>query len=310
MKIKARAIGYNAEGAIDLLPLELENIRVTEPCIVSIDGSTDITGVGILRESDGAIMYSIAFIAEHKDESPVQYKVRLKRAMYSLIKNNTLIKEFFYEEPFLGYATAAPNLMMLRTFVEELKFEYEPELDYIAYTEVNNQKWKRLFLTPDKVPGGTEAQKQAVRNKLVLALPFLASVTQDEIDAIAMGFTAVVKLRDGLKEELKSRKKTRPFMYNIQFIGADSDENMQTELFDICEAPKSVLENGMAMINLSSRGNWDSSIYESMGSDDKLLILKFPSNRHGNIVLKYKIGHLTECFGYIYALVWRKARKN
>lgn len=310
MKTEAKIVRYDTNGKVELSPINIESLLVLEPCIISIDGSTDVTGVAILRESDGAIVSSIAFRHEKQKESPIQYKVRLKREFYTLLKNNPVIKEIFYEEPFIGYTNAVKNLFMLRTFVEEIKFENEPELDYILFTEINNQKWKKLFLAPDKCPSGTELQKSYVRNKLVSSLSFLSDVTQDEIDAIAMGFTAVSKLRDGEKEELKSKKKPKPFNYNIQFIGADNDDGMLQDLYSICNAPEEVMQSGMKLTEITGKGNWDDNVYEHMGLDDKLLILKFKSTKYGNIILKHNIGHLAETYDYIYAIIWRKNRKK
>ena len=46
-----------------------------------------------------------------------------------------------------------------------------------------------------------------------------------------------------------------------------------------------------------------------MGSDDKLLIVKFPSDTHSDIILNYNLGAMSVQFDYIYALIWRKTRK-
>ena len=136
--------------------------------ILSIDGSTSKTGVGILRESDGALCYSLCFEREKDDgETPVQYKVRLKRAIKSIMEKNTLITKIFYEEPFVGHITSVANLMMLRTFVEEMIFENEPQFDYVKHKEINNLRWKKLFLAPTKVPSGTDNQKAAIKEKLL-----------------------------------------------------------------------------------------------------------------------------------------------
>lgn len=308
MIVRARTPIVDSLGCIKLVDIGIDQLTITEPSVLSIDASTDNTGMSILRESDGAIVATLSFKHETNKETPVHYKVKLKKEVYKILSKNKMIREIFYEEPFIGYAGASKNLLMLRTFVEELIYENEPDLNYIGYTEINNMKWKKLFLMPDKCPSGTEAQKKAVRDKLVSALTYLNDITQDEIDSICMGFIATVKLRQGLKEDLKSQKKAKPFKYDIQFIGADSDDVMVQELYDVCEAPKAVTSNGIALITLNGKANMEKAIYEHMGSEDKLLIMKFDSTKYGNIILKYKLGHLTQ-FGYIYALVWRHNRK-
>ena len=58
---------------------------------------------------------------KNDDESAVHYKVRLKRAIQELLRQNRVIKNIFYEEPFIEYVEAAYNLLMLRTFIQEIK---------------------------------------------------------------------------------------------------------------------------------------------------------------------------------------------
>lgn len=310
MKSIVRQPDRDMNGNIVLTQKSVENIRVSDVCVMSIDGSTTNTGIAILREKDGALFYSCAFSREKdKGETPVQYKVRLKRAVQSIIMNNTLIETIYYEEPFIGYASAAPNLMMLRTFVEEIIVENEPILDYIKHVEINNKKWKKLFLAPDKCPTGTDLEKEAVRKKLEGFMPFLSDVTKDEIDAISMGFIATVQIKNGVADELESKKKPHAFQYNIRFIGADEDDNMLMEFPDIYNGPDYLLENGISMTVCKGTSDFNKHVYKEMGNDDKILIIKFDSNKHGNLVLQYKIGHLASTYDYIYAIVWRKSRK-
>ncbi len=306
MIVNSKIVTANG-NSIGLQQVPIESIVINFPCVMSIDGSTDNTGVAILREGDGALCASIGF--EKKDETPVAYKVRLKRAIQGILERNPYIKHVFYEEPFIEYAEAAARLLMLRVFIEEIKIENEPAFDYLSYAEINNQKWKRLFLYPQKCTGDSKLQKKMVRDKLVSGLPYLKDVTQDEIDAIAMGFVAVVKLKDGDERELESKRKARPFKYEVQFIGGDSDEIVLQEMFDTCNIPQVVLENGITIVGLSSKGSFDNKVLEAMGQDDKLVIIKFSSNKHGNIILKHKIGALAAEYDTIYAVVWRKNRK-
>ena len=72
MKISSKIVTLDGNNNIILAEVPLESIFITFPCILSIDGSTDRTGVGILRESDGAVCASLAF--EKKDETAVAYK--------------------------------------------------------------------------------------------------------------------------------------------------------------------------------------------------------------------------------------------
>lgn len=310
MKVRIKQPDLNSEGKIILVDKELDQVQVNTMSIMSIDGSTTNTGVAILRENDGALLYTISFKREKdKDETPVQYKVRLKKAINSILIHNTLIEKVYYEEPFIGYASSVANLMMLRTFVEEIIVENEPLLDYIKHTEINNKRWKKLFLAPDKCPNGTEAEKEAVRKKLEGYMPFLSIVSQDEIDAISMGFTATVQIRNGVEEDLESQKKPRPFQYNIRFIGANDDDDMLLEFPDVYDGPDYLMDNGLSFTNCKGTEDFNKHVYKEMGNQDKVLIIRYDSSKHGNLTLQYKIGHLAATYDYIYAIVWRKTRK-
>lgn len=308
MKESLKVVDRDKAGQIILRKINAEHIMVPAEAVMSIDGSTSTTGIGILRKIDGALYYSLA-LSREEGESPVQFKVRLKRFVYDVLLRNPTITTVYYEEPFLGHATAVANLMMLRTFVEELIVEYEPTFNYIKHGEINNMKWKRIFLAPEACPPSTELQKAAVRKKLVGYLPFLEEVTQDEIDAIAMGYASILEIQRGSQEELESKKKASAFKYEMTFIGAEDTDDMLQEFNDVYNGPKRSLENGIVLTDIAGKTNFDKKVYETMGTEDKVLIIKFSSNHHGNLILQYRIGHLAANFPYIYALVWRKNRK-
>lgn len=310
MKFRVRMPLMNAEGQIIVSEIPYDQIAVSTFALLSIDGSTSNSGLAIIRESDGAIMYIMCATRE-KGETVVQYKVRLKRVIKEILHNNRAIQQTYYEEPVVANITAVKGLFTLRTFIEELIVEEEPDLDYIKHYEVSNMRWKKEILAPDKVPQGTEKQKKAVRDKLVSALPFLESSTQDELDAIGLGFAAAkyLSMNKG-GEELQSKKKTRPFKYNVQFMAADDDDSMLEDFMDVYKGPEKLLQNGISLTEIKSKTNFDKHIYETMGpDDDKVLIIKFPSRQHGDLILKYRIGELSASFDYIYAIVWRATRK-
>ena len=311
MKFTVRRPQQIQGGGIVMMECALEDINVQQYAILSIDGSTSNSGLAILRESDGALMYSMCATRDSSGETPVHYKVRLKRQVADILKRNKYIQQVYYEEPVIHNITAVANLFMLRSFIEEMIIENEPEFDYIKHYEVSNMRWKKLFLAPDKIPSGTDNQKKAVRAKLEGYLPFLNRVTQDEIDAICMGFVVCTTLKDGgTGEDLQSKKKVRPFKYNSVFVGADSDDDMLVEFFDVYNGPKKLLDNSISFTELGDRADFDKHIYNTMGhDDDKILIIKFSSKHHGNVVLEHRIGNLAAQYDYIYAIVWRVTRK-
>lgn len=311
MKFTVKQPVVNGDGSVSLNKVEIEDIKVNSYALLSIDGSTTNSGLAIIRESDGALMYTISAARDAKGETPVHYKVRLKRAVYDILTRNKFIRQVYYEEPVVANIASVANLFMLRTFVEEMIIENEPELDYIKHFEVSNMRWKKEFLAPDKVPQGTENQKKAVRKKMEGYLPFLSAVSQDEIDAICMGWVAsqfIMRNQDA-GEQLQSKKKTRPFQYKIEFIGADEDDGMLITFSDAYTGPKKLIENGISFTEIVAKTNFNKHVYETMGDDDKILVIKFPSNTHGDLILEHRVGHLSAQYEYIYAIVWRKTRK-
>lgn len=311
MKFTVKQPYQKEDQTIALTEIPLENIKLDNHCILSIDGSTSNTGMAIIRECDGAIMYLMTAERSHNEnETPVQYKVRLKRAVHKILALNRLIYQVYYEEPVVSNISSVKNLFMLRTFVEELIVENEPELDYIKHYEVPNMKWKAQFLAPEKVPQGTAKQKAAVRDKMVKCLPFMADVTQDEIDAASMGCAAVNLLRSNKSgEELTAKKKVRPFKFEVVFIGINDDQDLLEDFADYYKGPEYLVENGIMWLDLPKRKDFDKSVYELIGEKDCIGLIKFASDTHCNTVLEHKIGNLAAQFDYIGAIVWRKNRK-
>lgn len=308
MIVKVRKPAYNMNKEIIMADVPVESIVLPENCVMAIDGSTTNTGIAILRKRDGGFYYSIS-VKRETNETPVQYKVRLKKMVEGILLKHRVIDHVYYEEPFLGYAEAAKNLLMLRTFVEEIIVEQEPNLNYIGHTEISNMKWKKIFLDPVKVPQGTQNQKAEVRKKLEGYLPYLNTVTQDEIDAIAMGYSAILMIKLQTEGKLESKKKVTPFQYVVEFIGAETDDAMLEDFNEVVKAPQKVLENGVKLVDIPNTILFDNAVYKHMEEEDKILILKFRKDHHGNVILKHRIGQLAAQFPYIYAIVWRKNRK-
>ena len=312
MESNIKVVGLTAENKPCWVPVSLEQLVFNCYCVISVDGSSSTTGVTIADQSSGAIMASCAF-SRSKGESAVEYKVALKRTLRTIMLQNVGMKHSFYEEPFIGHAQSTKVLFMLRTCIEELIAENAPVLDRVKSVEVNNLKWKRMFLEPDKCPSGSEAQKKAVREKMIAYIPIMAEVTQDEIDSASMCVVCVNKLRTGLESELETKKKPRAFGYEIRFIGADEDDDVAESLAEWLEdfkAPRVTYAEGARFVEVDGRGKFENKIYSHMGTDDILLILKFDSSKNGDVILEHKIGHLAKEYRYIYAVIWRKNRKK
>lgn len=308
MNIIIRQPALSSNNVPIIREINKEACLVSNEAIMAIDASTTNSGIAILRRNDGALYYSISVARDKKNESPVEYKIKIKEFVKDLLLQNRNITKVFYEEPFIGYSTSVSNLMMLRTFVDEILIENKETLGYVEKIEVNNKKWKAIFIAPEKCPNNTELEKKAVRDKLEKYMPYMSIVTQDEIDAIGLGFSAVLSERSG-NNNIESVRKTAPFKYDVEFIGSDDDDTMLEDFMSLYSGPKKILENGILLTYCGASENFDNHVYKNMGSDDKVLIVRFDSTKHGNLILKYRIGNLSATYSYIYAVVWRKLRR-
>lgn len=306
MKLTVRQPYMNQDGSVAIGNIKLEDIRIQNYAILSIDGSTTNSGLSIVREADGALITSISAEREKKVEEPVRYKIRLKRAVTDLLRRNKFIQTIVYEEPVVHHINAVANLYMLKSFIDEIIIENEPEFDYIKHYDVPNTRWKKEWLAPDKMKQKTEEQKKQIRDKFEQLFPFFKDITQDEIDAYAMGWaTAKVGV-----ENIRIKPKTRPFKFEVRFLGANTDDALESDLFEVYDGPSQLKERDIMFKEIDRRANFEKSIYDLMSDEDKIIIIKFSTKYHGNIMLQYEIGELAATYDYIYAVVWRRTRKN
>lgn len=286
-------------------------IRLTEDCAIGIDCSSTCTGLCIIT-TQGVPLYTFA-VKRDKSDDYILYKVKLKNLLIELFSLYPMIKQVYYEEPFLGYAESSKILLALRTTIQEIKYENTPRFDYLNFKEVSNQTWKKLFLAPNKIPSGKDAQKAAVRKKLEESyFSCYKGLTQDEVDATAMALVCTMQMLIGDEDSITTTHKIKPFKYIIKFIGANSDEEMLDEFVEqvkVWKVPKKLKEKAYKLVTLNGRGLFDDKVYSSMGNDDTLLILKYDSSKYGNVTLEHRIGTLAASYPYLYAVVWRVRRK-
>lgn len=289
----------------------IQDIVISKDCSLGIDCSSTCTGLCI-ADNTGIPLYTMA-VKRDKSDDYIMYKVKLKTLFVDLFKKFSKIGNIYYEEPFLGYAESSKILLALRTTIQEIKYEYTPRFDYIKFKEVSNQTWKKLFLAPDKVPSGKDAQKAAVRKKLEEDyFPCFKDLTQDEVDATAMTLVCTMKMLLGDEDAITSTHKVRPFKYEVKFIGANTDEDMLDEYESRSKewkVPKKLQSEAYKFITLNGKGMFNDKVYANMGDEDKILILKYDSSKYGNITLEHRIGTLASQFDYLYAVVWRSKRK-
>lgn len=306
--------------------------------IIGIDGSSSRTGIAVAGVAEEALFGTMA-IESNANEDYVRYKVRLKQTLKNFMdKHLGVLSHILYEEPFIGFTNATKVLMTIRTTVKEIMLENAPKYDSIKFVEVNNQRWKHLFLFPDRVPNGTDNQKIAVQQKIVRMFGEMVFeekcikktgetikkliFTEDECDSIGLCIAGLRRIKLGLDvEELKSKSKAKPFKYKIQFLTATAENQDEAELrgaesfFDynkVWKVPQRVVDNGIELLQLNGRGLFDKQVFEAMGQEDKLLIVSFKGGNYVDVILRNQRSDLCRDYAsdeYIIAFIWRVTRK-
>lgn len=271
---------------------------------IGIDGSSTNTGVAIMSDLGGLLgTISLARNSNRKTETPVEYKLALKAELAQLLINcRQNIKYVWYEEPFIGFVDSSSVLMMIRSTVQEILVEHKDLLGHIKYTEVNNKRWKKIFLEAHGTylpAGGSAAEKAAIaavlKPRLVRdnLLDPTCDVTQDEFDAAGIVFAGFRSISDGIK--LESSKAVHKFKFETAFelfgLGIDEVEEDIVQSLDYAikqyKIPRKVVENGITFKVLNGRKLFDNIVYETMGDDDKLLILIYSADKYANVLMSY-----------------------
>lgn len=292
--------------------IDIKDILLTENSILAIDASTTCSGLCFIGIESGKPGYSLSLTRDKKQDA-IEYKVEFKGIIKELLLGNRSIYKnvgiVVQEEPFISaMKTSSAVLMSLRTSIPELKVENKEYLENLEYHEINNKTWKKFVFKPDKCPSNTELEKSMARRKISTLYPIYKNLTQDEVDACGIAITSV----DMLKKQgrIKDKQRTSKFKYSIKFIQAQSLQEAIDDILEISDIPKTVIDNGISVVDLPSNGNLDKKIYEEMGEDDRLLVFEFTRKTAGNLILKYKLSYMSDDDGKIYALVWRENRKK
>lgn len=275
---------------------------------LAIDGSTSCTGLALLSGND-LVFLTRCLRDKAKGESAVRYKIYLKQYLTEYILGAQGLSRIIYEEPCMDNRTAVKNLYMLASTVKEILIENEDTLRgrEIEYIEVSNMRWKKFLLSPNKVPNRTEKAKTVIRERVYQLYPFLETLnpTQDEIDALGMGYTSINKPR----LELVDRPLARPFKKHIEFIGTQKEQPVQEILSRLqTPIPRRLTAEGIKCIILERKCELDTQIRKDMSTDDVILVYRFSSKKQGNIVLKYQLSELVASSNYIYCIVWRERK--
>lgn len=305
------------------------------PVGIGIDGSSTNTGVSIMSK-EGKLICTAAIKRDKsknsKETDSVAYKLRLKSELKDLLLAcKTKITHIWYEEPFAGWVNATEVLMAIRTTVKEILLENKEELSSINYVEVNNKRWKSIFFKQHNVAfptGGSVKEKAAIASILNTVLVYdtvedkRCAVTQDEMDATGIVYAGWYSVKNNI--DLKSKPPVHKFKYEIAFEIYDGtpDEAEQDILQSILPVsiehniPSKVLDNGVDIQKLNGRKLFDNIVYETMGDDDKLLVLIYRADKYANVLMEHSnsqdILDNIDSFGadqVIAAYVWRKNRK-
>lgn len=306
---------------------------------LSIDCSSTNTGMAVIDDGSNSLIGTIA-VGREDGEDYIAYRLRLKEVLKRFMEGNVrVLKQIYYEEPFIGYASAAEVLYALKITVKEIILENAPRFDKIAFLEVSNKKWKKIFLSPEKVAGNTDVEKKQVQRKIMQMFGScvmrgeydkktkqVADVlifTEDECDAIGLGIACKKVRKTGIDdEELLSKKPVRPFKYNVEFEVMpnteyeDADawvyENFST-IIQKYKIPDIVVDNGVKIERLKGTGNFEKHVMNTMGNNDMLVILEYNAAKYTDALIKNgrsdlcSIGYTKE--DLMLAFIWRKSRK-
>lgn len=292
-------IGYN----------DVKYIDIKSTALISIDGSTSTTGLSIIDTKTKGLLARMSIIRDEISESPVRYKLQLKKLVLEILQSNSNIKYIFYEEPCIYHKSAVKNLFMLRSFIEEMIIENEPTLDYIQHFEVANTRWKKIFLYPDKISNNTELDKQKINERVKGLYSLSGNIDLNQTDAIGLGYAACEVLNGDKDFELESKKKPTKFLYNIVFSDEEYIELVIEDLLNNkFKIPAKLFENGIKIKHLNDREDLDTKIYTELQNEDCILVMDLNKLKHGDIVLKYNLGSYVN--NNIHTIVWRKTRKK
>lgn len=269
--------------------------------VLGLDGSTSRSGVCVMSVG-GRLGFVCAVVREK--ETMVEYKVFLKKFLTDLIQEYE-IKHTAYEEPFIGFVQDAKSLYMLASSLSEIAVETGMSF---SVTPVNNMRWKKRFLAR-KLEGGSQVHKKAVREKVIALIPALAVLAKnkddyDESDAFGLTFYLAQCVRDNVMESMQSVGKPRKFKYDLQLVGGAVTAE---EALKLVNKPR---KDGVVIENISTKKNFDLTVYTLMQGKDAILVLYFKSGKFGDVILKHDAGEIAAKHDTITAIVTRKSKSR
>lgn len=321
MKVTVYEIQHDKRAFIEGFN-DLQTIQVDTPCIISVDGGTNTTGLSIIT-TGGSPLYAFKLRNEHTGvHKALRFKLEFKEFCKGLIAHLLPnLKGIYYEAPFLNYTNAVKPLYVFETAIPELLIENE-DFSRIPYQLVNNKVWKKHFFEHFGESVNTKidcvnTDKVVILNcfKTKYNYTNLDIVGQDAIDSLSMGLAVTL-----LGDKVLPKKKFSKFKYNVLEIGdlVNEDDPLPTIKNKIAEKIKlpkrMVLEGEVREIDLTKgkKGRFldiDSIVYENMGDTNDLLILK-GSEIDGNLLLKYNLGNTLRQRGYLVILFTRCTYKK
>lgn len=167
--------------------IHVPNFKANEEgFVLFFDQSTTSTGVSLYTAETG-LLVGAGFVKRGKFEDKDKFRIALKNFVLKCCLTQP-VKALYYEEVYGGNSYgASEDLNQLKTIFKDIKNEY---CNGLLVEPVNNKKWKKRFLHPEKVSRmGTAAEKAQIKTRCLRDFPVLATLKlpQDTFDAVGIG---------------------------------------------------------------------------------------------------------------------------
>lgn len=293
-----------------------------DKCLLSIDCSTTGTGIALIEMGTGSVEV-VAHTKQIKkgedEESLIEYRMRLKESIKKLLLENPGIFCVVYEPPVVGFnAHTTGVLFTLKGFAEEAVLEIKKEYPErnLVYLEYINTKWKKHFFEPDSCPVATKLAKEAIKTKMMQYLitqgavgKELEQLTQDELDASAMGIAYRKLILTFREEEAITKKKQRPFKYELAIVSAENEVDLLRKISSgevQLPLPNRLKDKEMLFKEWVKRYGIEKFLFQDMAGLDMLIAYKVKVGVIGDLILKYRRSDLAaDAEATVYVIAWR-----
>lgn len=328
MLVKLYSFSNEAINSIDTI----DAIEVNKDVIISIDGGSTNTGISIFSIQGKEALYSLRVYNNNiGDDKLLRFKLEFKDLVLGLItKLGDNLKGIYYEEPYLGYASAVKPLYLLESTIPELKLEHK-DLKCLVYHTINNKVWKRnlFMLFKDILVDDKYLDDKAKIRKCLLRhyinYKGMDKLQQDIYDSLGLGLVVVNCLESNTMDLILPKRKVSNYKYKATDV-TDIVANRLNGEVDIDKLLLYIKSNYKSLginkkvadygkikhLDTDKRGkrylDVDLRVRESML--DNSMCIYFSENVDSNILLKYNLKRVKDTYGYICLLFHRCSYKN